>query len=176
MMPPGAEEPRRSSLERSALSRRRLFWSLAVVLASLPLANCAAAIDPTKPPAIRYGEDVCSACGMIISDRAYAAAYRTTGGEVRLFDDLGEMILYHQRQRETVATFFVQDYETRTWLRTDEAYHVVSPELRTAMGTGVVALASPVNAQALAARLRGQVLRFETLLDQGLPHMGRHAH
>lgn len=175
MMPPGVEEPRRPSA-RPELTRRRLLWSLGVALAGLPLANCAAAIDPAKPPAIRYGEDVCSSCGMIISDRAYAAAYRTTGGEVRLFDDLGEMVLYHQRQRETVATFFVQDYETRTWLRTDEAYYVVSPELRTAMGTGVVALASPANAEALAARLKGQVLRFETLLDQGLPHMSRHAH
>jgi copper chaperone NosL len=141
------------------LTRRQALRGLAAALGGL-VAACGAADDPSQPPSIRYGLESCAACGMLISDPAYAAAYRTTGGEVRLFDDVGEMARYHRQQREAVRSFFVHDFERRTWLRAEEGVYVISHGLRTPMGTGMVAFAAEAEARALADRVGGRVLRW----------------
>jgi copper chaperone NosL len=150
------------------LSRRQALGGLVAMLGGL-VAACGAADDPSQPPTIRYGLESCAACGMIISEPAYAAAYRTTGGEVRLFDDMGEMVRYHRRQREAVQSFFVHDFERQTWLRAEEGVYVVSHGLRTPMGTGMVALASEAEARALADRVGGRVLRWSEVELQAAP-------
>ncbi len=137
-----------------------------VLVAFLLLGGCASQEDPNTPPAIRYGEDVCTSCGMIISDQSHAAAYRTASGEVRLFDDVGEMVLYHRAHREAVVAFFVHDYQSQAWLRAEKAYYVASQNLRTPMGLGIVALTSETDARSLADRLGGQVLTFGELLER----------
>jgi copper chaperone NosL len=145
---------------------RRAFCGLLLAGAGLALAGCARPEDPKQPPEIRYGQDLCARCGMIISDPAYAAAYRTSGGEARLFDDLGEMVLHYREQREPVATFFVHDYNTRGWVLAEQATYVQSPQLRTPMGLGVAALGSESEAQALAQRVQGRVVPFGELLER----------
>lgn len=147
------------------ITRRHFLIALGITLAAAPLAACGRPTDPNAPPTIRYGEDVCVACGMIISDPAFASAYRTTSGDVRLFDDLGEMIAYHRQRREAVAVFFVHDYDARVWLRAEDAFYVSSRSLRTPMGFGVVALASEPAARALVDRVGGQALSFQDLLE-----------
>ncbi len=47
-----------------------LFLALALLAA-----GCAQGTAEIKPPEIRYGEDVCVECKMIISDPRFAAAY-----------------------------------------------------------------------------------------------------
>ena len=39
------------------------------------LAACAQGATELNPPEIRYGEDVCADCNMIISDPRFASAY-----------------------------------------------------------------------------------------------------
>ena len=48
---------------------------------------------PAGPPTVRYGQDPCAGCGMIISDDRFAAAWVDPAGEAapRLFDDGGGM-------------------------------------------------------------------------------------
>lgn len=98
---------------------------------------------------------------MIISEPVYAAAYRTSGGEVRLFDDIGDILQYHRDRSESVAQFWVHDYGSREWLRAERAFYVQSSGLRTPMGHGIAALGSEVDAQLLAARLDGVVKTFD---------------
>jgi copper chaperone NosL len=144
----------------------------------LLLVGCARPVDPNAPPTIRYGVDVCSRCGMRIDDEAFASAYRTAGGEVRLYDDLGEMALDQRERADAVAAAFVHDHETRAWLRADEAHLVLSPRLQTPMGFGVAASADEASARALAARVEGRVLGYAELVRQveapkrGMPGMG----
>ena len=147
------------------LSRRRALVSLGLLLASASLAACTREADLDQPPAIRYGEDTCSACGMIVSEAPYAAAYRTTAGEVRLFDDLGEMAAYHRRQRESVRAFFVHEHETGEWITAERAFYVSTRSFRTPMGYGIAASSSEAAAQALAQRLNGQVVTFPDFLE-----------
>lgn len=133
------------------------------VVATAATAGCAPQLDPAVAPSIRFGQDVCARCGMIISEPVYAAAYRTSGGEVRLFDDIGDVPLYHRDHPESVAQFWVHDYGSREWLRGERALYVRSPSLRTPMGHGIAALGSEVEAQLLAARLGGVVMTFDDL-------------
>jgi copper chaperone NosL len=131
----------------------------------LALAACRAALDPNRPPTIRYGTDVCSQCGMIISEVPYAAAYSLPGGEARLFDDIGEMVVDYRQRREPVAAFFVHDHGTREWVRAEHALYVLSRALRTPMGFGVAAFATEADAAAMARQVGGEVLTFPELLQ-----------
>ncbi len=125
---------------------------------------CAPAAVPQTPPTIRYGEDMCDGCGMIISEPTYAAGYHTTTGETRRFDDIGEMMNYHREHQEGVAAFWVHDRDTREWIRAETAYFVISPYLHTPMGYGVAAFATESVARDQASQLTGHVLTFEELL------------
>lgn len=157
-----------------AAARRAALTALTALLLGLAT-GCAPSDNPNAPPAIRYGEDVSVSCGMIISDIGYAAAYRTAAGEVRLFDEPGAMVLYHREHRESVASFWVHDVNTREWLRAEDAHYVLSHALRTPMGAGVAAVATDADARALAERVQGQVFTFPDLLDRAdIPDGSRH--
>lgn len=129
------------------------------------LTACQSAVDLTQPPEIRYGEDVCDQCGMIISEPRFAAAYVTTEGETRRFDDIGDMIMYHMEMGEDVAVFWVHDFETAEWLRADEATLAYIEDLITPMGSGLIAFADP-DAAANAIAHGGDLMDFATLMAE----------
>jgi copper chaperone NosL len=158
-----------AGLRGARLSRRRFLLGLALVPAGLALASCTRPVDASEPPTIRYGTDVCARCGMIISEAAYAAAYRTSAGDARLFDDIGCMVLQHREQREPVAAFFVHDQATARWLAAEDASYVVGSRLRTPMGFGVAAFAREAEARALADQQGGRVVGFKELLEEAEP-------
>jgi len=134
-------------------------------LSCLLLAACAPARDVTpQPPEIVYGQDLCEACGMIISDAKFAAATITLEGQPHKFDDIGDMVVYHmEHPEEQVRAWFVHDYETETWLRGEEVFYVLSSEIDSAMGHGVAAFTAKANAQAFADRLSVPVLTFDEM-------------
>jgi copper chaperone NosL len=115
---------------------------------------------------------------MIISEARFAAAYVTQEGETRRFDDVGDMLLFHQEHQEEVAVFWVHDYETEEWVRADQAFFVMSEELITPMGYGIVAFADRERAEALAAETQGMVMTFEELAARfaGEEEMHEHMH
>ena len=142
---------------------RRGWLGLFLVL-SLTIVGCASAAPLDQPPDIRYGEDICDQCGMIISEARFAAAYVTSQGEVRRFDDIGGMLRFHLERSEDVAVFWVHDYETEAWVRADQATFVMDEELYTPMGFGIVAFSEPQRAQRLAAERQGRLFTFEELM------------
>ena len=109
--------------------RRRLLLLLLVV--GLLLAACARGETTPNPPTIRYGEDTCTHCNMIISDPRYAAGYahEISPGryESLAFDDIGDLLadLGEQSERHIVA-WYVHDFETEEWLDATTAYYVIS--------------------------------------------------
>ena len=122
---------------------------------------------PDEPPRIRLGEDVCDQCHMIISDERFASAYRTVDGTVRRFDDIGDMATYHAIYMEDVANFWVHDFETLDWIKSDMAWFVLSNEVMSPMGHGLAAYDSANRADTAAAVANGQVLRWEQVLAMG---------
>lgn len=114
-------------------------------------------------PRIRYGEETCDRCRMIISEKRFAAAYRTEAGQLRKFDDLGCAILHREAHEEAVTQFWGYDFEETGWLDVRKAFLVRSPDLITPMGYGIAVLPTAVKASALVEKVNGQLVKFDQL-------------
>ena len=128
------------------------------------LVACGSPPDFDQPPEIRYGEDICVRCSMIVNEARYAAAYVTAEGEARLFDDIGGMFDYNAQMNEEVAVFWVHDFDTEEWLKADQAYYVEGDYI-TPMGYGIVAFSEESRADAWAAENEGMIIAFDNLLS-----------
>lgn len=140
---------------------------LLILVVVLSLAACSPATDFDQPPDIRYGEDTCDRCLMIINEARFAAACVTADGETRRFDDIGGMVAYIDETAEDVAVYWVHDYDTEEWLKAGEAFFVKSDSQHTPMGFGIVAFASQNRADEWAAEQEGMVMTFAELVVQG---------
>ena len=151
-----------------AASHRPLLALIALCLVML-LSGCAQGAKEATPPEIRYGEDVCDQCGMIISDIRFAAgyAYEVAPGRYTSIavDDIGDM-LFHSAAHpdQTIVAWYVHDFETEAWLDATHAHYVVSQNLHTPMGQGTAAHGTLAAAEAMAAELHGEVFDWDTLL------------
>ena len=111
-------------------------------------------------PRVRYGEDMCANCRMIINDPQYACVVETADGEFRKYDDFNCMFLDVEREKLTPKRYLVPNYaKPDEWLDGTQAYYVRADDLQTPMGSRVLAL--PSQEEAEAKRLSGKVLRFE---------------
>lgn len=109
---------------------------------------------PTGDPTIRYGEDSCARCRMLISDIQYAAAWRETDGSESYFDDIGCMALLDEERHPSGETkYWVHDYESGDWIDAMSAAYVVSPDIRSPMSYGVVANTNVADSRILATKL-----------------------
>jgi len=137
-----------------------------VLLLALTLAACAPATDgEIAPPEIRYGEDICEVCGMIISEARFATACVTSDDEGHGFDGVGEMLIFiHQHHEGEIRQCFVHDYDTEVWLTVDNAYYVISENVHTPMGFGIVAFETSEQAETLATDTSGMVHTWEEVL------------
>jgi copper chaperone NosL len=93
---------------------------------------------------------------MLVSDLAYAAAFRTAEGEERIFDDIGCML------RELPASgprVWVHDFDTSSWIDGEKAFFLRSGSLETPMGGGIVAFSS----REAAEKYDGEILTLSRL-------------
>ena len=140
---------------------------LVLTLVILTASACGGRPDTATPPEIAYGHDVCDRCNMLISEARFAAAYWTSDGTARRFDDVGGMLAYYYEEQEEAASFWVHDYAGSQWLAADEATYAFAPNLITPMGFGLVAFASAAEAEALVAgQEEAVVLTFDQLLAE----------
>lgn len=125
-----------------------------------------------QPPPIRYGRSICAYCGMIINEARYAAGAILDDGSARLFDDIGDMLLYlRAHPEERAVALFVHDYHTEQWIRAEPAFYVVSPQILSPMGHGIAAFAQRSAAEAFAQERQGRVLDFSQLRMLSLSQM-----
>lgn len=151
--------------------RTQTLLILWIVLAVL--AGCQPQPEGPQPPEIRYGQDSCSACGMVIDEARFAAATLLVSGEYLKFDDAGEMLSYHMNHPEDqVAAWFVHDYPTEKWIRGEQAFFVKSDELQTPMGSGIATFAERAAAEAFAAERNGTVYTLDHIRAQ--THVAEH--
>ena len=138
------------------------------------LIACSAEVDLSATPEVAYGEVVCEQCGMIASDEAHMTAYRLSDGLLRIFDDLGDMVLYHRLNDEDVAVFWVHDFQTGEWMHAPDAYYVATDDLVTPMGHGIAAFTYEAGAEHLAEEHGAPVYRWNDLLAGSLRELPRH--
>jgi copper chaperone NosL len=148
----------------------------AVMLATLVAAGCGEA-NATAPPEINYGRDICAACGMIVTEPRFATAYRPAGGTEKVFDDLGDMILYGREHGELeTAAVWVHDFETEEWIEASDAFYVATTSTGTPMGHGILAFSDAERAQQAATDLDGEVITWDIVthlpVENGL--LGEH--
>lgn len=112
------------------------------------------------PPTVRYGHEECSHCRMIVNDDRFAAAARTPAGDSLKYDDVCCLVDQAAENPSRVARKWVRGYRSGRWHDADAVYFVFGPKLQTPMGSGLAAVESPAEADALAAEWGGRVLRF----------------
>jgi copper chaperone NosL len=119
------------------------------------------------PPDQRVGSDSCLECGMLIAeDRCAAAALVERRGrrEHVHFDDVGCLLdaMRDGAELGIVVEVYVHDYDSKEWVRAEEAVYVVgeSSALKTPMGSGIVAFGNESGAEGAASRAGGSVTDF----------------
>lgn len=140
------------------MPRQTTLVQLAVFAAAM-LPGCGRSSDDT-PPIIRYGEQECDSCHMIISDDRYAAAIVIhAGGATRklAFDDVGCLLAYSSDLAPDAKTvFFVKDTESRDWLDLRSAHLMQSTTHPTPMASGVGASVTVEGVDRLSQRFHGK--------------------
>ena len=102
---------------------------------------------------------------MTISQAGYAAQFIDKDGSTFKFDDIGCMIRFarEDNRRNTVAAFFVVDYNDRRWLPAEQATYVKSEKMASPMGSGLIGFRDSPRARDFAGKNDGRVLLFDDL-------------
>ena len=164
----GREVARRKTSAFPLRAGRRAFHnrSLGLALGLLVGLSLLAACGPAElRPVELVPEDMCAHCRMAVSEKRYAAQLITEDGEALKFDDL-VCLANHLRGRGdqgAVAGRFAVDFDSREWVKAEEAYYVRAAAFKTPMGGGVVAFKERAKAEAAAAAHQGRLLRFAEL-------------
>lgn len=142
-----------------------------LLLVVLFLSGCAQGVAELKPPEIRYGEDVCADCNMIISDPKFASgyAYEISPGrfESVIFDDIGDMLKHaDEHTDQKVVAWYVHDFSSQEWLDATKASYVHSATLQTPMAFGVAAHATADAANKQAQEMSGEVMDWNGLMTR----------
>ncbi len=119
----------------------------------------------TGPPSVRLGDSVCAQCNMIISDERWATATiieGPRGGEPRLFDDFNCQVAFESEHPDTAALArWSHSFTTSEWIQTQNAYFLMSPNLRTPMGSQVAAFATQAELDGARRELTGNEMTFD---------------
>lgn len=100
-------------------------------------------VDLSQPPVIRYGEEACAHCRMIIGDERFAAAIVSSEGDTSKFDDVGCLVEYSaEHPPGGEVAYWVRSTAGAEWLKADQAAYVHGPEIHSPMGYGLSALPS----------------------------------
>jgi copper chaperone NosL len=112
------------------------------------------------PPRIEVDRTSCAHCGMLISERGFAAAYRSPGSNARVFDDIACLLEGVATEGDRSNTrFWFHDLASSEWIEGAGAVFVHSARLRTPMAGGFVAYSDAAAAERGAVEHQGRVIR-----------------
>jgi copper chaperone NosL len=121
----------------------------------------------TGPEKIAYGRDACYDCRMTIMDPRFGGEVITKKGKVYKFDDAHCIVHFLRsgtvREEQIGQTVFV-DYESEgNFLKTPSLFFVVSPRLKSPMGSNAAAFGNQEAANKKAAEIAGKTMNWQTL-------------
>lgn len=141
---------------------------LSVLFIIVILAGCSGN-QSFEPVEIDPEVDVCEVCNMSLSHDAYATQLFSKDGDVFLFDDIGCMFEYVDKDKEIdkdqIEVEYVRDLDNGEWIQIEKAYFVYNPDVWTPMANGVVSFGSKESADAFVEKEGGEVLNYEQLLE-----------
>ena len=134
-----------------------------LTLVALALLSVSCSATRLGPPEIVVDRTACSHCTMLVSEVAYAAAYEAQGAGARVFDDIGCMLEAMRREGlhsgGSGLRIWFRDAGDGNWIEEGSAVFVLSSEIRTPMGGGIVAYRDGARAGQVAATRQGRVVR-----------------
>jgi copper chaperone NosL len=141
--------------------------AVAALIALIAGTGCGVRAD--GPPHLEEDRTACAHCGMLVSERMFAAAYRTASGEARVFDDIGCLLKAARAEPGGAARFWFHDAPSRTWIDGSGAHFIHAASVRTPMAGGMLAYADSAAAAKAAAELGGRVIgTLDELLKEGV--------
>lgn len=151
--------------DENRFRRPVLLWVWCLMIGVTVFANCQ---TRTAEPVALVPEDMCSHCRMAISEKQYAAELIDSEGTAFKFDDIGCMVnfLKSGKNKTTMATSFVMDFNERKWIKAADAFYVRSSEFTTPMNGGMVAFRTEAKAQEAANKYNGTLLRLNDVLHR----------
>lgn len=140
----------------------KLFFVLTCALfVSLLFSSCTASQEQ-KPPEISYGFDVCEQCRMSIDHPEFSAAFTTSIGDVRKFDDIGCMIKFMHKHESIAADFvYAANYNTKLLIDGEKAFFVRTKKVATPMGYGIIAFENESSARTFPIQQSDQILSYD---------------
>ncbi|WP_164931560.1 nitrous oxide reductase accessory protein NosL [Longirhabdus pacifica] len=144
---------------------KKSFMLLFVI--ALVLVGCSNEQELFEPEAIIEGVDICEECNMVIADDHHATQLITEEGKVYKFDDLGDMVLWKEKNTaKEINVEYVRDYNSLEWLKIEDAYFVYDASLHTPMGFGVYSFNEKEDAeQFIAEQEVGKLFSYEQLVN-----------
>ncbi len=140
--------------------------ALAALAALLLLTGCGGDEVSLDPPEIAYGEDI-SEMGMFVVDPRYTVAALQGNDEWLLFDDIGELLKYHDRFPDTeFQVTWVNDYHTEEWLKAEDATYVQSTAFNSPMGWQVAAFEHEEEAHELHLEHGGEMMTWDEAMER----------
>lgn len=138
------------------------------VLMLMPLMLAACASATAGPPEIVIDRTACARCGMLISERRYAAASRSGRDEARVFDDIGCLLDDVHGSAYRPEFFWFNDAETGEWIPSTAAPAFIrASSIRTPMSGGTLAFGTLDAARRAAARAEATVIPSTAVLLAG---------
>ncbi|HUQ97117.1 MAG TPA: nitrous oxide reductase accessory protein NosL [Chitinophagaceae bacterium] len=135
--------------------------ALAVALLAI-LASCNAG-----PEKIAYGTDACADCRMTIMDPKFGGEVITKKGKVYKFDDAHCLAHFMRsgtvKETDVAQTVFIDYNANANFLKTPSLFFVVSPQLKSPMGSNAAAFSSQEAAAGKAAAVSGNIMDWQTL-------------
>jgi copper chaperone NosL len=124
----------------------------------------------TKPEPLVAGKDVCHACKMGVSDTRFGAELITKKGKVYKFDDLHCLAGYLHAgsiAQPDIAQLLTIDFEKpNSFLDVHKASFVVSPEMKSPMGSNAGGFESKNAAEAFAKNKQAEILPWSELYEK----------
>ncbi|MBN8675533.1 MAG: nitrous oxide reductase accessory protein NosL [Chitinophagales bacterium] len=124
----------------------------------------------TKPSPFDPGKDVCHFCKMSITDTRFGGELITKKGKIFKFDDLHCMISFLKAGTETdnnLSQKLTINFEKpNTFLDVDKAVFVISPELKSPMGSHTAGFETQASATQFSKGKQAEITNWKNLLTR----------
>lgn len=102
-----------------------ILWGAALLLVCAAGALLWRSSQPREGPApVAWDRQRCAHCGMLVSERGFAAQAQLTSGEVLHFDDPGELLLQLAEETRPVRAVWLHHAEAERWIPRERAAFV----------------------------------------------------
>lgn len=138
---------------------------LTVLLSSMLLLSCS-----TEPEPIKYGNDLCALCKMVVSDERYGAELVSSKGKKFKYDSAECLVHYLNAEAlndQEISGIYVTDYKRpQTLIDAKTAFFLISESLPSPMGENLTAFSTQDEAKDLQQKHPGDIYNWRQLLSK----------